>query len=156
MLIGLYAGESKFEEMLPPCEDRVKKKDASYRRFVLAKVYDRLPLPDQAEEQIRAVLKKEPENVWGNLALASLLLKCGSNEAALREAGELLSKSYRVLEKEPDTSRNYFSKIHCFLNTAIYYGLSGNVEPARQAVRKILDSDKDNDYAKEILSALGQ
>ena len=120
----------------------------------MAKVYEKLSRPTQAEEQMRIALKMEPNNAWANLAVACLLLKSDKREPALGEAEGLLQKAKSLLEKA-DTPANRSLRVHLMLSTAAFFGLSGHADDARNMVSEVLNHDKDNDYAKELLAALG-
>jgi tetratricopeptide (TPR) repeat protein len=93
LLISLHVREARFDDLLPLCEERVKRKDTSHNRGVLAKVYDKLNQTEKAEAQLRSILTKEPDNIWANLALASLLLKRDTEESTFREAARAFPRS---------------------------------------------------------------
>jgi len=154
LLVSLHVREARFDDLLPLCEQNVKRKDTLHNRSVLAKVYDKLNKAQKAEDQIRSILRKEPDNIWANLALASLLLKRGQDESVLREAEAVLEKTAPLLEKT-DTSEIRELQVHYVLTVAALYGLAGNHEAARAAVKKVLSQDQDNDYAQAVLAALG-
>ena len=141
--------------MLQLCEERAKRKDTIRNCSILAKVYDKLNKAQKAEDQVRSILKKEPDNIWANLALASLLLKRGHDESVLRDAQGVLAKTKPLLEKT-ETSDVRDLQVHYVLTVAVFYGLAGSNEAAHAEVKKVLRQDQDNDYAKEILAALGQ
>jgi tetratricopeptide (TPR) repeat protein len=154
LLVSMHVREARFDELLPLCEERAKRKDTIHNRSVLAKVYDRLKQTENAEAQLRSILKKEPDNIWANLALASLLLKHGPDESVLREAKGVLEKTGPLFEKI-DTADNSDLQVHYVLTVAVFHGLTGGNEAARAEVRKVLSQDQENDYAQEVLAALG-
>ena len=154
LLVSLYVSQARFDEVLTLCEQNVKRKDTIHNRSVLAKVYDKLNKAEKAEAQIRSILKKEPDHIWSNVALASLLLKRGHDESVLREARGVLEKTKPLLEKT-DASGIRDLQIHYVLTVAVFYGLAGGNEAARTELKEVLGRDPDNDYAKAILAALG-
>jgi tetratricopeptide (TPR) repeat protein len=154
LLVSLHASEARFDELLPLCEQNLKRKDTIRNRIVLAKVYDKLNETQQAEEQVRTILKREPDNILANLALASLLLKRGQDESVLREIEVVLRRTGPLFEKT-DTSDIRDLQVHYVLTVAVFYGLSARNEDARAEVRKVLSQDPDSDYAKAVLAALG-
>jgi tetratricopeptide (TPR) repeat protein len=154
LLLSFYVSEGKFEEMLPLCEERVKRKDSIRNCGVLAKVYDKLNKVEKAEAQLRSILKKEPDNLWATVSLASLQLKRSHDESLLREAEVLLKKTGPLLGKT-DAPDNRDLQVHYVLTVAVFYGLTGGTEAARAEVRRVLSQDQDNDYAKAVLAALG-
>jgi tetratricopeptide (TPR) repeat protein len=154
LLVSFYASQARFDEMLPLCEERVKGKDTIHNRILLAKVYDKLHKAQKTEDQLRSILKNEPDNVCANVAMASLLLKRGQDESVLREAKGLLERTKPLLEKT-DTSDSRDLQVHYVLTVAVFYGLAGDNEAARAEVKKVLDQDPVNDYAKAVLAALG-
>ena len=121
---------------------------------VLAKVYDRLNKTEKAEDQVRSILRKEPDNIWARLALASLLLKRSQDESALREAEGVLVKTRPFIEKR-DTPEAGDLQVHFVLTAAVFDSLTGSYEVARAELKEVLDRDQDNDYAKAILAAMG-
>jgi len=155
LLISLHVREARFDDLLPLCEERVKRKDTSHNRGVLAKVYDKLNQTEKAEDQLRSILKKEPDHVWANLALASLLLKRDTEESTFRDAARAFERVKSSLEKN-DTSDVQDLRTYHALSVAVFYGLAGRKDAALDVVREVLSRDKDNDYAKQILAALGQ
>ena len=76
------------------------------------------------------------------------------SELPLGEAEGLLQKAKSLLEKA-DTPANRSLRVHLMLSTAAFFGLSGHADDARNMVSEVLNHDKDNDYAKELLAALG-
>jgi len=155
LLVSLHVREARFDDLLPLCEARVKRKDTSHNRSVLAKVYDKLNQTEKAEVQLHSILKKEPDNIWANLALASLLLKRDAEESTFREAARAFEKVSPALEKNDSSDVQDLRTYHA-LSVAVFYGLIGRKDAALDVVREVLKQDKDNDYAKQIIAALGQ
>jgi tetratricopeptide (TPR) repeat protein len=151
MLTSLTAEAKRYEDLVSLCEERLKRKDIARTRLLLAYTYEKLNRLDQAEEQVQAALKLEPEDFTANLALAVLLLKRSDDVAVLSRAGELLNKAGEIIRESPTPVQwmDYST------TGGIYLALRGSLEEARQQLKRVLEYDLHNEAAREALEALG-
>jgi hypothetical protein len=151
LLTGLLQ-QRKLPDLRDACQTRLQHKDDIPTRLALAYAHDRLNEPDKAEEQVRIVLKQEPNNVVANLGLAMVLLKKSKTDADLDAAGKQLDATHLILRDAPGTQ--YRSEM--LLARGIYFGLKGDVKGARGFLEQALFWDDKNAEAKAALAALGK
>jgi tetratricopeptide (TPR) repeat protein len=101
MLIAMLARTEDEKATLAACKEWVEKQDCLQSRMMLAKSYEHLNDPGTAEEQIRLAIRQGPRNFEATFSLAVILLKYGTKEAALDEAGGLLANLERSLGENP-------------------------------------------------------
>jgi len=152
LLVGFLLAPEKQEELKNVCEERVHQKDSARNRVLLAKAYERLNQLGKAEQQIQLALRLDPNDFTANLCGAVLVMKRKSDGSGLGAAFRYLSKAEQVLKKENrDLEQRY---LQLALISSIYYGLGGETERARELLRGVLESDKNNQDARDIMSAL--
>jgi tetratricopeptide (TPR) repeat protein len=155
MLAGTLAHAGRYDDLLPICEDRAKQTDSAHSHLLLAKAFEKLRQWDNCEEEIRIVLKRDENNFTAALALGSLLLKRSDADASvLAEANDWLGQSECILLKLPKAQRPQRQIIELTLSRSIYFALSDDVETARQWARAVIEADKNNQLAQEILAAM--
>jgi tetratricopeptide (TPR) repeat protein len=137
------------KEALNVTQRRVQHKDSARNRFLLAKAHAKLGQDREAEEHLRAALKREPKDVLTTLALAALLTNRADKED-LAEAGKLLDAAEGLLKESSDEDQ----KVHWATTRAIHLGLTGNTVEARTQLREVLSQHKDCASAEQALEAL--
>ncbi len=153
-LAANVAQSKHYDELLATCEERVKQTDSARSRILLAKAYEKLKLWDECEQQIRLALKLDPDDFTANLALADLLLKRGQDSTALSDANGWLVRAEYLLNKMTPRQRTQLHMVDLTLARGIYFALTDEVETARRWVKAVIDQDKDNKFAQEILDAM--
>ncbi len=128
----------------------MKHEDSAHVRFFLAKAYEDLGQFDKAEEEVRAGLKRDPDDFMLKLSLADLLLMRGTG-VQLHEARQLLYNMRADQMSEGNENRwgNYI------FSCGIYFGLIGETKTARQWLEDLQKRQPDYFGAKEALQALG-
>jgi len=152
MLIGFLLKPESFEELRAACEARVQQKETARNRILLAKAHERLNQLDRAEANVLLALKLDPNDFTANLAQAALLMKRRSDSGGLGGAARYLGKAEQILKKE--NKENDLRYVQLRLTSSIYYALRGDTDKARELLNDVLESDKNNQEAREILSAL--
>ncbi len=155
MLAATLAQAGHYEDLLMVCEDRAKQTDSVHSHLLLAKAFEKLRQWDNCEEETRVVLKQDENNFTAALALGSLLMKRSDGDAdVMAEANDWLSQSERILLKIPKAQRPQRQLIELTLSRSIYFALSDDVETARQWAKAVIEADKNNQLAQEILAAM--
>jgi predicted Zn-dependent protease len=127
----------------------LKHKDSAHARYLCAKVHQELGQFGEAEEQVRAALKQEPENFLATLGLAAMLLR-HDDAAALAEAGRLLDRAERLLTPTSEGSQ----QLDYAATRGVYLGLTGDTDRARGFLKAVLEKDGDHRVAREDLAVL--
>ena len=70
------------------------------------------------------------------------------------EADDWLRRSETVLNQMPPERRSRQQVIDLTLTRGIYFALTDEMDTARQFVKTVIAGDKDNQLAREILSAM--
>lgn len=153
-LSATLAQSKHYDELLSTCEERVKRKDSARSRILLAKAYEKLKQWDNCEKQIRLALKLDPDDFTANLALADLLLKHSDDATALSDANGWLARAEYLLNKMTVRQRTQLHMVDLTLTRGIYYALTDEVETARRWVKAVIDQDKENKFAQDILDAM--
>jgi Tfp pilus assembly protein PilF len=138
--------------LLSVCAERARKKDSAHNRLLLAKAYERLKQWDNAEEQVLAALNLDANDFTANLAMGVFLIKRSQNASVLADADGWLVRAEQFYGKLPDKSRQ--QSVDLTLTRSIYLALTDNVETARTWVKHIIESDKNNEFAREVLAAM--
>lgn len=155
LIASSLAGSQRYEELLSLAEDRIQHNDSTRNRIILAKAYEKLKRWDDAEEEVEFALKDSPDDFTLNLALGALLLKRSQEDPSLlSDADGWLAHAQELLKKMPTTDRTHQQIVELTLTRSIYFALTDEVETARLWAKSVLDQDKDNKMAQEILSAM--
>lgn len=152
MLCSFLVRPESYQELRNTCEQRVRQSDTARNRVLLAKAYERLNQWDRVEQNLQAALKLDPNDFAANLAQAALFLKRRSDPGGLSMAFRFLTRAEQILKK--DTKDTEQRLLQLTLTSSLYYALRGEMDKARQLLRGVLQSDKDNEEAREILAAL--
>ena len=125
--------------------------------IVLAKAYEKLKRWDEAEEEIQVVSEGFTGRFHAQFApgYGALLLKRSQDDPSLlSDADGWLAHAQELLKKMPVTERSRQQIIELTLTRSIYFALSDEVDTARVWAKSVLEQDKDNKMALEILSAM--
>jgi tetratricopeptide (TPR) repeat protein len=155
LIASSLAQTEHYDELLSLAENRVQQNDTTRNRVILAKAYEKLKRWDDAEGEIQLAIKDSPDDFSLNLGLGALLLKRSQDdESVLSDADGWLSHAQEILKKMPANERTHQQIVELTLTRSIYFALTDEVETARLWVKSVLDQDKNNKMAREILSAM--
>ena len=101
---------------------------------------------------VQAALRLDSDDFMANLSEAVLLMKRQRDGASLLAAYRYLAHSEQLLKKQSKELDVRY--VQLTLISSIYYALRGETDKARQLLNGILETDKNNADAREILSAL--
>ena len=152
LLIGFLIKPESYEELRTVCEQRLRHRESTRNRILLAKAYERLNQLDRAEQHVQVALRLDSDDFNANLSEAVLLMKRQPNSGGLAAASRYLTRSEQLLKKQPQQLDQ--RQLQFTLTSSIYYALRGETDKARQLLRDVLEADKNNEDAREILSAL--
>jgi tetratricopeptide (TPR) repeat protein len=154
MMAGTLARAERYDDLLSLCEARLKQKDSARSHMLLAKAHERLHQWDDAEDQVAEAVKQAPNDLTANLALAALLLKRSQDPDVLGEANGWLARCEQLIAALPAQQKSRQLIIDFTLTRSIYLALTDDLESARRWARTVIDSDKENEMAREILAAM--
>jgi tetratricopeptide (TPR) repeat protein len=155
LMASTLASSEHFDELLSLSEDRLRQTESIRNHILLAKAYEKLKRWEESEEEIQVALKDSPDDFTLNLALGALLLKRSQDDPeVLSEADGWLSRSQEILKKLPFAQRTRQQVFDLTLTRSIYFALADEVETARLWIKSVLEQDKENKLALEILSAM--
>lgn len=154
MLASLLARGGRYQELLAVCEDRVRRHNSARSHLLLAKACERLGLWEDCEENVLAALGDGPNEFALNLSYAALLLRRSKSAALLSEANDWLVRAELLASKAPSAQRSRQQIIDLALTRSIYFALADEVDAARQWANAVINQDKENKLAREILSAM--
>ena len=155
LMASTIAQSEHYDELLTLAGDRVRENDSPRNRIILAKAYEKLKRWDDAEEEIQIALKDAPDDFTLNLGFGALLLKRSQDDPSLlSDADGWLAHAQELLKKMPVTERSRQQIIELTLTRSIYFALADEVDTARLWAKSVLEQDKDNKMAQEILSAM--
>jgi tetratricopeptide (TPR) repeat protein len=158
MLIAGYAGQGRFQEAAPICEDNIAHKDSVLNRVMYAKILFKVNKLTQADEQVRAALKIDPNDFAANVALAAIAVKRGTNLTELIQAEQPLARAEQAVQSKLEIDREAARQamVDFCLTKAIYCGLTDRTEMARAYAKHVLTLEVDNQDAKDVLAALNR
>jgi tetratricopeptide (TPR) repeat protein len=158
MLIAGLAGQGRFVEAAPVCEQNIAQKDSSINRVMYAKVLFKLNRLAQADEQLHAALRLDPTDFTANVATAAVVVKRGMNLTELIQAEQPLGRAEQAVQNKLDVDREGARQamIDFCLTKAIYCGLTERTEMAREYAKHVLTLESDNQDAKDVLAALNR
>jgi tetratricopeptide (TPR) repeat protein len=156
LIAATIAQTGHYDDLLSLAENRIRENDSPRNRVILAKAYEKLKRWDAAEDEIQFAIKDSPDDFTLNLGLGALLLKRSQDDdpSTLSDADGWLARAQEILKKMPPNERTHQQIVELTLTRSIFFALSDEVETARLWVRAVLDQDKDNKMAQEILSAM--
>ena len=155
VLVAALAQAGRYDDLLAVCEDRVKQDDSARAHLLLAKAHEKLRQWDECENEARIAVSEDPENFNAALSIAALLIKRShDNPAVLSEADNWLTRSEGIAGKTARARRNQQQIIDLTLTRGIYFALTDEMDNARTWVKTVIDRDKGNQLAQEILAAM--
>ncbi|MDB6023368.1 MAG: Tetratricopeptide 2 repeat protein [Pedosphaera sp.] len=154
VLAATLAQSERYDDLLTACEDRVKQKESARSHLMLAKAFEKSKLWDESESEILEALRMAPNNFTATLSEAALVLRRSQDDGQLPEANSWLARSERLLSETPAVQRNTQLIVDLTLTRSIYFALNDEVESARQWAKAVLNQDKNNKRAHEILAAM--
>lgn len=150
-LAWILTAKGRNAELADLLTARLSSADTVQNRLLLARTLGKLGQWDQAAGHLEAALKLRPDDYSTNIALAALSLRqSDSRPGAMAQAGNCLLKAQQALGNHPGPTR----KREFALLTSIYLGLTGKPGPAKQKVLEVLNDDRSDTDAREILAAL--
>ncbi|MDQ2688608.1 MAG: hypothetical protein M3Y28_12155, partial [Armatimonadota bacterium] len=150
-LLGLYLQSNRLADAATLGEQRLKAHEDANARLALAKTYEKLNQPAQVTAQIQAAFQDAPDDVTVCLAEAALLLRRSDDPSVMPKAKEWLDRAETLYQKNKrmDDWKNYTVLFGAYL------ALTGNEAEARKQLAQVLNVDKDNKEAKQVLAAMG-
>jgi tetratricopeptide (TPR) repeat protein len=158
MLIAGLAGQGKFEQAAPVCEQNIAQKDSALNRIMYAKVLFKLNRLPQADDQLKAALRLDPNDFAANVAVAAIAVKRGTSLSELIQAEQPLARAEQAVQSKLDVDRDGARQamIDFCLTKAIYCGLTDRIDMARAYAKHVLTLESDNQDAKDVLAALNR
>jgi tetratricopeptide (TPR) repeat protein len=158
MLIAGLAGQGKFAEAAPICEQNIAQKDTPLNRVMYAKILFKLHRLSQADEQLRAALRLDPTDFTANVATVAVVVKRWTNLTELIQAEQPLGRAEQAVQNKLDVDREGARQamIDFCLTKAIYCGLTERTEMAREYAKHVFTLDSENQDAKDVLAALNR
>jgi tetratricopeptide (TPR) repeat protein len=140
LLAIVMEGRVGEEGVVEACVELLKQKDSVQGRLTVARVHEKSDELLEAEEQVRAALKLQPNSFTANLALAILLLKADEERSTLAQVGKQLEKMGKLAGKaaSPDERTRYA------LARGIYYSRIGDLARARQVLQRVPKAEPAN------------
>ena len=155
VLVATLAQTGRFDDLLSVCENQIKYDDSTRSHLMLAKAHEKLQQWDDCEDEAREAVGNDPNDVLADLSFGALLLKRSrDNAAVLAEADDWLTRSENALKQIPPQQRNRQEVIDLTLTRSIYFALTDEMDTARKWVQTVIERDKDNKLAREILDAM--
>jgi tetratricopeptide (TPR) repeat protein len=157
-LVTLLNGQQRYADAAGVLQDRLLRRDSGQDRLLLAWTQDRLGRGRDAEASAAQAVELMPDDGIANLTLAALLLRdnvggAGGDVAALlQRAGGCLDRAERALSTGRPTMT---AEGIAYANTrAIYDGLTGDPGGAEKLALQVLESDRNDTQARDILGAV--
>jgi tetratricopeptide (TPR) repeat protein len=135
-------------ELVRLCEERLKLRDTSRNRLLLAKAYVKQDRLEEAAKQARAMVRLAPSAFTANLTMAAILMKGPLNAATLTEAGQFLQRARKAPGQTPD------QQLDLRLDEAIHTALSGDRVEAHRLLGELVRQQPEYSKAREALTAL--
>jgi tetratricopeptide (TPR) repeat protein len=161
LLLSLLSDSASRDELTELFKTRLKYKDSARNHLLLARAFERQEKWDQAREEAKMALKREPDNpaiaLVAHLELAALALEQSSDPSHLTEAAEQFSRIEDALGKVPVNAEIVTRWRELNLNLAIYNDLLNTPDAQKSAkacVDSVLKDNPNDEQAKEILEAL--
>lgn len=150
MCMAIFVSEDKYAELLPVAEERLRLSDTPRNHIIVAKVLEKLDKTDQAAPHVKEAYRQASTDVLANLSMAALILRQSHDDDDLTPVVTHLVRAGHAMGSSPSPK----NLIDLQVLRALYYALGGKIEMARQIIHKVLEFDKDNEWAKEVLAAL--
>lgn len=155
VLMATLAQSGRYDELLTVCEQQVRMTNSARTHLLLAKAHEKLKQWPEAEREARTAAMQDPGDFSADLSLAALLLKhSGEDTDALANADDWLRRAEIALGNTPPLQRRREQVIELTLTRGIYFALTDEMDTARKFVKTVIERDRDNNFAREILSAM--
>ncbi len=155
VLMATLAQSGRYDELLTVCEQQVRMTNSARTHLLLAKAHEKLKQWPEAEQEARTAAMQDPGDFSADLSLAALLLKhSGDDTGALADADDWLRRAEIALGNTPPLQRRREQVIELTLTRGIYFALTDEMDTARKFVKTVIERDRDNNFAREILSAM--
>jgi tetratricopeptide (TPR) repeat protein len=155
VLMATLAQAGRYDELLTVCEEQVRMTNSARTHLLLAKAHEKLKQWNDAEQEARTAAMDNPGDFTADLSLAALLLKhSGDDATTLADADDWLRRAEIALSNVPPLQRSREEVIELTLTRGIYFALTDEMDTARKFVKTVIERDKDNHFAREILSAM--
>jgi tetratricopeptide (TPR) repeat protein len=139
----------RLDKALELARARLTYRDTAANRFLVAKVCERLDRAGEAEENLRAALKLDPNHLPTCLGLAALCLH-REDDGSLVEAGQLLARAQGLLNDDSLPSH----RLDYAAARAIQLALTGHIAEAIPLLKGVLEKDGGHRAARQALEAL--
>jgi tetratricopeptide (TPR) repeat protein len=152
----VYAYSGKYVDLLRLCQKRIAQQESSMDYFLLARSYDSVRSPAEAEKAMRAALRLGPKELLPNLGLAVLLLERCACEDSTNRAGELaeVKALLDTAEKSVNKLTPRVNQVRFTVARSAYLALSGDVPQARKLLEGIIQEDEESKEARTMLELL--
>jgi len=150
--MALFLQERKDEHMRV-CQDRLAHVPTAYGHLRLAKCHIEHKDFSSAEKVLRDGLKKEPNDIPCQIALAAMLIRRSSQVDTLAEADVLLDQALKEIEQAGDKDsklKGYYED--AILNRGIIAGLQGDMNASRAYFQAMPDDDDQAKTARALFS----
>jgi len=152
--VWVLAETKCWDHIVKLCDEWLKHGATTMKRMIRAKALSTGDHAADAETEWRAALALDPRGFKTNLGLAVFVLWRAADDAALKEAGELLRAASAALT---DAVKGDAENVLCLdLANAVHLGLSGDVDGADKAARRMLAQYGDFKPTREVLAAIGR
>lgn len=160
ILTGATVAGGNYENLLRVCEDRLKLKDSTRNRLMVAKSLFYLKREEAAAAKVKAALQLAPDDFIANLAQAALLLRNAKVPDALAQAEQHLARAGKLsdtfVKASRDADQTRYSLVDFDIETAVLCALRDDTETARRLLAEVLKASPGNDYAQTLQAALWQ
>lgn len=155
VLLALYIRGDDRGGLLETCEARVRARSNPRNHLLLAKALERSGKYSEALEAAQAGTARYPDSLWLQLAAVCLSLRTSTDPASLEGVPPMLKSITARLDKMPKNAE-WGAIIQHFVPTlCLYHALAGNAEEARRVLKEWVKSNPEDDWAREILDAVG-
>jgi tetratricopeptide (TPR) repeat protein len=156
-LLLATTGTDSQEDAVVVCEARLKQKDSTRNRLLLARALEHQKKWDKTSEQAEAALLMDSNNIVAHLELLALAIKQSTDTNLMAKAYEQFALTEAAYEKLPGNNNKHTSWREFTLNGAILYGLENTPEYQKAAnawVYEVLKENPNDQQAKDISKAL--
>ena len=151
VLARILTNDRRYADLEALLMDQLTRADTVQDRLLLARTLDKEGQAEEAQAQAQAAWKLRPDDSETNLCLAAVLLRrSGDDPLRLGQAGERLRAAASALGAHPGRA----AAARYAVLQSIYLGLSGDPDAAEKEVLQVLDKNRTNTDARDVLAAL--
>jgi hypothetical protein len=151
LLIALHGDEKDFRIAERHVEALLKLRETVLYRAIYARTQGVLKGPEAAETQYRALLKQEPKSLSGTIGVGVALLKQSKDADKLAEAADFLRQAREIARAGIGEDDHRVAT----LAFAAFYAVRDNLPDAREMMKTLPESQKDNDDVKAVAAIIG-